>query len=80
MPFGKEGGMPCATIWNLNNVQRRVLQRSTGVWAKASRESREHRPLVFSGRHPCHAMRQRDGETGEKHTHTAKAIATRLAD
>ena len=38
MPFGKEGGMPCATIWDLNNVQRRVLQRSTGVWAKASRE------------------------------------------
>jgi hypothetical protein len=36
MPFGKEGGMPCATIWNLNNVQRRVLQRSTGVWEKAS--------------------------------------------
>jgi hypothetical protein len=42
MPFGKEGGMPCATIWNLNNVQRRVLQRSTGVWEKASRGSREH--------------------------------------
>ena len=42
MPFGEEGGMTCTTIWNLNNVQRRVLQRSTGVWANASRESREH--------------------------------------
>jgi hypothetical protein len=57
MPFGKEGGMPCATIWNLNNVQRRVLQRSTGVWEKASRESREHSHSFSRGvsrqRGPC---------------------------
>ena len=79
MPFGKEGGMPCATIWNLNNVQRRVLQRSTGVWAKASRESREHSHSFSRGVTRVTQLRQRDGETGEKHMHTAKVIATRLS-